>query len=340
MQPPQPHLTARAIRPLVSGLRALGHDPAPLLHAFEIDDATLDDPDARVPMASVVGLLARAVETTGDPDLGLHLAERAEPGSFDVQFYAMISSPTLGDAFRRLSRYQRLIHETTRIELEVEGARAELRHVLPGGAGVPRHSAEFLITAWVRVGRIVTGSDWAPTEVRFAHPAPQRTSEHSRFFRAPVRFSMGQNALVLPAPLLETPSVNADTSLLAVLDRYATERLEHAPRSSSVADRVRAALAESLDGGEIHAVRIAARLRTSVRSLHRALKAEGTSFGEILETLRKELAARRLADDRVSIGEIAFLLGFSELSAFHRAFKRWTGRTPAEFRSDLRSGGP
>jgi AraC-like DNA-binding protein len=333
----EPHLTSRAIRPLVSGLRALGHDPAPILRAFEISESTVDDPDARIPMRSVIELLVRTAESTGDADLGLHLAERAELGSFDVQFYAMLSSPTLGDAYRRLSRYQRLIHETTRIELEVEGPRAELRHIMPGGTVVPRHSAEFLVTAWVRVGRVVTDTDWAPTEIRFAHPAPPDIREHERFFRAPVHFSMGQNCLAMPASLLETPCAHTDPGLLAVLDRYALDRLDRAPRSSSLADRVRSALAESLDGGEIQASRVGSRLKMSARTLHRALASEGTSFGEILETLRKELAARRLADERVSIGEIAFLLGFSELSSFHRAFKRWTGRTPAEFRSELRS---
>ena len=102
---------------------------------------------------------------------------------------------------------------------------------------------------------------------------------------------------------------------------------------------MRSALAAALDDGddgEVQASRVATRLKMSTRTLHRGLAAEDTSFGEILSALRQERAARHLAEDRVSIAEVAFLLGFSELTSFHRAFKRWTGRTPAEFRREHR----
>ena len=145
-----------------------------------------------------------------------------------------------------------------------------------------------------------------------------------------------QNALVIPAEVLDLPSVNPDPALIAILDRYTSERLARSPRTNSLADHVRSALAAALDDGEVQASRVATRLKMSARTLHRGLAAEGTSFGELLAALRQELAARHLAEDRVSIGEIAFLLAFSELTSFHRAFKRWTGRTPAEFRAALR----
>ena len=332
----KPHLTVRAIRPLVSGLRELGQDPAPILAAIGIDDTTLNDPDGRVPTSVAMALLARAAEQTGDTNLGLHLAQRAELGSFDVHFYAMASSSTLGEAFERLCRYQRLIHETSRVELEVRDERAVLRHQLAGGKAVPRQTAEFLLTAWVRAGRVVAGVDWVPLKVHFAHPAPPDSSEHTRFFRADVHFLMGENALLLSTALLRTPCVRADPALVAVLDRYAADRLEQAPRTSSIADRVRSVLADELRGGEPTAARLAARLKMSVRSLNRFLAAEGTSYRELLDALRRELAARHLAGEHVSIAEVGFLLGFSELSSFHRAFKRWTGRTPAEFRQEHR----
>jgi AraC-like DNA-binding protein len=249
----------------------------------------------------------------------------------------MASSPTLGAAYERLCRYQRLIHETSRVELEIGDDRAVLRHQLAGGAAAPRQTAEFLLTAWVRVGRVVAGEDWTPQEVHFAHPAPADSSEHARFFRADLHFAMGENALVLPTRLLETPCARADPALVAVLDRYAGERLEQAPRTNSVADRVRSLLGDELRGGEPTAARLAARLKMSVRSLNRVLAAEGTSYLEILDALRRALAERHLAGDQVSIGEVGFLLGFSELSSFHRAFKRWTGRTPGQFRHEFRS---
>ena len=333
MPAPEPYMTIRAVRPLASGLQALGHDPAPFLAAEGIDAAMLGDPDARVPWGSVLSLIARAIDVTGDSNLGLHIAEHAEPGSLDVHFYALLSSQTLGDGYQCLCRYQRLVHETTRIELTVDGEHATLRHVMPGGVAAPRHSAEFLLAIWVRGGRMATGTDWAPTEVRFAHPQPQDSSDHRRFFAAPVRFSTAENALVLPAALLETPCQRADPALLAVLDRYAADRLQRTPETTGFADRARAALLEELRAGEPSAERLATRLKTSVRTLNRTLASENLSYRKLLDHLRHEQACRQLADGRVAIAEIAFLLGFSELSAFYRAFKRWTGQTPADFRA-------
>src|SRR5262249_55542390 len=118
-----------------------------------------------VPTTVAMTLLNHAVAQTGDANLGLHLAERAELSSFDVHFYAMASSSTLGAAYERLCRYQRLIHETSRVELGMDEDRAKLRHTLVGGAAAPRQTAEFLLTAWVRAGRIVTGVEWKPHAV-------------------------------------------------------------------------------------------------------------------------------------------------------------------------------
>jgi AraC-like DNA-binding protein len=328
MPAPEPYLTIRAVRPLVSGLQVMGHDPTPFLTSAGIDTIALGDPDARVPWGAVLSLIAHAVNVTSDPNLGLHIAEHAEPGSLDVHFYALLSSRTLGEG------YQRLVHETTRIELNADGERATLRHVMPGGMTAPRQSAEFLLAIWVRGGRLATGTHWAPTEVRFGHPEPPDARDHRRFFAAPVRFATGENALVLPTALLDTPCDRADPALLAVLERYAEDRLARTPETHSFADRGRAALLEELRTGEPSAARLAARLKTSVRTLHRTLATENLSYRKLLDHVRHEQACRHLADGRVAIAETAFLLGFSELSAFYRAFKRWTGQTPAEFRGD------
>jgi hypothetical protein len=188
----EPHLTVRAIGPLISGLRQLGHDPAGILKAIGVDDSSLNDPDGRVPVSIATALFTRGVEQTGDANLGLHVAEHAELSTFDVHFYAMASSATLGAAFERLCRYQRLIHETSRIDLEIDRERATLRHQLAGGRAAARQTAEFLLAAWVRAGRVVTGLDWNPLEVHFAHPAPDDVRDHVRVFGCPLHFTMGR----------------------------------------------------------------------------------------------------------------------------------------------------
>ena len=332
----EPRLTVRAINPLLAGLRALGHDPGPLLDAAGIDASQLGDPDVRVPMRAVLRLIDGAVTETGDDNLGLHLAEHADLGSGDVHFYAMLASRTLGDAYNRLCRYQRLIHDTSRIELESEPGRAMLRHVMTGRQAAPRHSAEFLLAVWVRAGRVITGIDWTPLDVHFMHAAPSNVRDHSAFFRCPLHFGMPDNALILPESLLDTPCVRADESLIAVLDRYAADRIDPEPLTDDIVDRVRSTLADELKGGEPAARQLAARLKMGVRTLSRALAAAGTSYRQVLDGLRREQALRHLAGNRFSISEIAFLLGFVELSSFNRAFKRWTGEMPADFRRRTR----
>ena len=146
-------------------------------------------------------------------------------------------------------------------------------------------------------------------------------------------FSTGENALVLPTILLDTPCAKADPGLLAILDRHAAELLARIPSPNSLADRVRSILIRELRGGDPSASLVAARLKMSVRTLHRGLLTEGMRFGEIFDQLRHELAIRHLRDRRIALAEVAFLLGFSELSSFYRAFKRWTKTTPADYRA-------
>src|SRR5262245_51185017 len=136
----QLQLAIRAIVPVISGLRALGHDPSLWMQQSGIQAHMLEDPDVRIPMEAAVDFIGRAVKETGDADLGFHLAQHAEIGSFDVFFYLMATSRTVGDAYSRLSRAQRLIHDSTVVELTKEGSTAILRHRMPGGLPAPRHS--------------------------------------------------------------------------------------------------------------------------------------------------------------------------------------------------------
>src|SRR5262245_14288373 len=249
----------------------------------------------------------------------------------------MLSSETLGAAYQRLCRYQRLVHDTDSIELEIQPERAVLRHRMPGSEPAPRHSAEFLVAAWVRAGRLVTGMDWSPLEVRFAHQAPADSRDLVRFFRSAVRFAAGENCVVMPRSLLDERCVRADEALIAVLERFAHDRLDDVSESDDVVDRVRSTLADELKGGEPTATQLARRLKMTVRTLNQSLSAVGTSYKEVLDALRRELALRYLASNQLSISEIAFFLGFANLRSFHHAFKRWTGDAPADFRQRAHS---
>ncbi len=331
----EPNVTVRALQPVCAGLTALGHDVESMLALARIQPSVLEDSDGRIPHSSMIAFWAIAAKGTGDRDLGIHVGEAAPIPSFTVHAYAMLSSPTLREAYRRGSRYQRLIHEATNLEFEEGAEEAVLRHSLPGGRCVPRPIAEFLMTVWLRVGREVVKRQWSPSLVCFGHDAPADISEHCRLFAATVRFSSGVTSLHIPNRILEEPAAKVDLGLLAILDSYAAGLLEKTPEDSSLSERIRALLQEGLQDGVPAAEKAASQLNMSVRSLHRGLRAECSSYRGIADQLRHEQAASLLADPRYSTTEVCYLLGFSEISSFHRAFKRWAGKTPAEYRSAI-----
>jgi AraC-like DNA-binding protein len=277
--------------------------------------------------------VARGVGRSGDDAFGLHAAEQIRPGAFDVLDYAIRSSATLGEGLQRLARYHRILHDAAVIQLRREGGAVRLTHTLPTeAAALPRHPAEFIVAAWVVVARQATGVHIAPVEVTFRHAPPVDVTEHRRLFRVPVRFKQASNGILLQRALLDTPLVRADPGLCAVLERHVHELVERVPRATAFSDRVRQLVASELSGGGSSATTVARRLHMSRRTLQRQLGADGTTFRALSDGLRRELALRYLFEREVAIAEVAFLLGFSETSAFHRAFKRWSGTTPAAYR--------
>ncbi len=333
----EPFITVRAVQPVVAALQALGYDVDALLEKCQIARTIREDADGQIPHRAMMHFWQEALATTADDHLGIHLAEAAPIESFGIHAYALMSSPTLREAYRRASRYQRLIHEVTDLVFDEqdEGVSDEgiLYHALPGGRPVPRHPAEFLATLWVRFGRLVTDSDWSPRLVCFAHEAPLDTTEHDRIFQTSLQFRSGRTAIYVPNHILDAPNSNTDLGLIHVLDDYAERLLKQMPTTATWCERVRLHLLEALKGGIPTAAGIAQALHVSVRTLHRNLRQEDTTFRELLGQVRHEQATKHLANPQISISEVAFLLGFSELSSFYRAFKSWTGTTPAEYRA-------
>jgi len=330
---PDAGVSTRVVRPIVAGLVMHGADIDAALAEVGLDAATLADPDARVPHRSAVGLWAVAVEHTGCATFGLQVVEAMDLSLFDVQMYAFTSSATLGEGLERIIRYHRLNHDAAALTLTRDGEQVIFRHALPGGHTLPAVAAQFVLGVMVRAARAATTTHVTPQAVRFQHDAPPQSAEYERILGTSVVFSCEHNEVVFAASSLDAPHIKADAGLAAVLDRHAEASLAALPRISSLADRVRSLLAKALQGGNPSADATAEQLRMSTRTLARRLVEEGTSHKEILDELRGALAQRYLADKRIAISEVAFLLGFSEPSAFHRAFKRWTGKTPSAFRS-------
>ena len=328
----------KTILAIVGFAASAGVPPPELLRAAALDPERLVDPDATLPRSQEIRLWDEAVRLTGDPDFGLHLAEwvaRFPLDHFDVLAFAVRSSPTLGEHYRLVGRYIRLIHEGVYLSLEEDGDVARLVHGHSPELAGPRQPVEGMLALLLLHGRLGVGEDFAPRAVCFAHARPAVVSEQERVFRAPVRYGCPRNELVLDRALLGRAQRHADQRLLALLDRQLGVLLSELPESRSFRDVVARCMMDELPEREPAVAAIAVKLHMSSRSLQRRLQGEGTSFADVLSDVRRDRALHYLKDRRLSIGEIAFSLGFRDVTAFHRAFKRWTGSTPAKYRSSV-----
>lgn len=316
----------------------LGVPFAPLLDAVGIKlEGATDEEDTWFPREAVYRLWQKLSDAAVDPDLGLHVAEFfAEATDMaGVLEYAARNAPTLGDAFRRVERYGRLVHDGAEFSYVRDGETGSLAYSLPDlPEGPNRHAAEWAAASWVLKGQQMTGRPVVPLAVTFRHRAPPRTDEHDRIFGLAPVFSAERTEVRFSGEDLDAPVIGADAGLGAVLDKYAAELIGRLPDAKSVEDRARHYLARVLSsGGDPSLQAIARSLGMSPRTLQRRLREENVSHRELVEDMRHRLALRYVEDGKLSIGEIAFLLGFSEPSAFLRAFRRWTGTSPGRLRA-------
>lgn len=326
--------SARLLQPFV---RYLQRDPqfTPELLAPLADV----DPDSRLPIELVHELLAGALFMTGDPDLGLKAAREIMPGEYGAVEYAARSAATWREACETIGRFMHLLNDALQFSMRIEGERVFIE--LDSRVELPRAPADFQSAAFHISGSFVWPVDFQPDyEVWFSHPAPENVREYElTFVGAKLRFGAPYNGFVCPAAYLEMRPRSADPQLHVLISKQAESLLAELPRASSLADRVRDRLVQGLAGGSPMLRDIARSLAMSERTLSRRLEEEGTSFKELLEDLRHRMAMRYVRQSELSFSEIAFLLGFSQVSAFHRAFRRWTGQTPNEYRTQATSLG-
>lgn len=320
---------ASAASGFVDALALAGVDAPALLAEVGLDVAALADPFGEIPLRCFVAMFEAAAAHTEDPHFGLHLGLAFAMTDLGVLGYVLANSPTIEDAFRNLGRYFCVHQEGTSMGVERDGATATLSYRVEDPTISPRRQdAEFSIGMCVAALRTVTTEGWAPREVRFEHAAPADASEHRRLLGTTVSFGHDTNSVVLEAALLDQPTRGADASLLPILERHIAGLLAERPAASDLAGQVRHIVARALGDGCPTIDMIADELGTTARTLRRRLDELGTTFQELVDAARLALAGEYLGDAAVSLTEVAFLLGYSDASAFTRAYKRWTGETP------------
>src|ERR1700754_400599 len=328
-------IQAKAAEKILKAAVARGVKAESLCEAVNFDPSVLEDPDSRMPFAQLVALYEKAAELTGDENFGLHIGESVALSAFDVVGYCALNSSTLGAAFARVARYHSIWTDGALFTLETADDTSAIvyRYSDPSILEHRQDSEMTLATVTTLCGNIAT-PDFTPAAVEFQHAAPANLTEHERLFNCPVKFGATTNRLSFPSAFLSLPIAKPDASLCAWLDRHAEELLTKYPPRDSLIDRVRTVIADEFRGGEPSVERIADQLGLTARTLQRKLQELGTSYNDVLDQMRRQLAMRYLREPQMAICEVAYLLGFSESSSFHRAFKRWTGVTPKEFRSN------
>jgi AraC-like DNA-binding protein len=312
-----------------------------LLHPLGATLEQLAEPDAHVPVHWVAHVWNRAAELTGDPAFGLHAAEIANTQRGNVLDYVAEVCATARGIFASVMRHQRLLVSSSSLRLVERGRVA--RFEAPGRPDTrPLFVDDFVLAQVVLRVRRRSPSGFPLRAVEFEHEAPrshEARMEYSRIFGAPVRFGAVHDALEFDTSLLDEPLANSDPLLAGMLLQHADAQL--CTRDDTVETSVNAALRRHIVSTgfvtplSTHA--IARTLGLSERSMQRRLHEEGTSFKEVVDDVKRQWALERLADPRQSVSDVAFVLGFAEVSAFSRAFRRWTSKSPAQWRQDLRS---
>lgn len=325
----------RVIVPFARYLMRIGGDCEALLRRHGLTMAALDERDRRVPHTDASALLKDLIELSGDPAIGLHAARCEERGDFDVVEYAAANCKTVGEALQLAAHFMALWHDGLFMELVDVPPMVALRVRGVGGLEHAPAGIEFLFASLLSYGSRSVGHPTRPQWVEFTHQAPADTRIYEKTFRE-VRFGCAANAMWLNSSALDVPHCAPDPSLLQILTTHADGLLRELARPAGFAGRARAEIEKKLtDSG---AEQVARRLGMSSRTLHRRLSEEGTSHGELLDDVRRKQAMEHLTHNRFSISEIAFLLGFAHPNGFHKAFKRWTGMPPAQYRENAQSG--
>jgi AraC-like DNA-binding protein len=306
--------------------------------ALGIDAECLQQPNRRVPGAWMEALWEAGERLTGDRHLGLHTAETYNPGALDVLGYVLLSCGSAGEALERLARYGSLLNDGLRVTVVSEGEQTQCRCTAVEGMDnfllhSPRQVMEAMACGIVTSLRRLTAARVEPLAVSFRHEAPEETGEHRRIFGVEARFRQAENAISYRTADLKAGLLSANVALLSVFDARAAAALEQLEVRGPLSRRVLQTVAQRMRGRIPVVAEVAAALAISERSLQRELRAEGVSFRELVEEVQRTAAIEHLAAPGTTATEVAFLLGFSEPSAFTRAFRRWTGAAPTEYRA-------
>ena len=322
----EPH-DAREVRGMLRVLEQLGYDLDALLESARLRRRDVENPDIYIDPAACAAVFAAALRERRVPNLAVQLAVHTPVGVTPLLDYLIVSSDSVAQGLERLTRYLRLVNP--RVRLSIDAARDPVRVIVERSSG----PFETELTVSLSVVRFMRETD---DQLRAAHACfthePDDLADYARVLQCPVRARASWNGWALPRAAMRIPLRRRDPSLRVWLERQAAGVLARLPVDGDVRDEVRSILSTQVTAGDLQIDFVARRLATTPRTLQRRLADAGTSFEKLCDDARRQAAEAYLTDTTLSIAEVTYLLGYSEPTAFHRAFRRWHRTTPQLFR--------
>lgn len=335
----EPGIYRKNVLGLFAGLRLSGVDVTPILEKLALRPEDLAELPERLAPDTMTRLWSTIVEVTGRRGHGLALAEQARLRSYDVFGHVVSTCASLGEALLRGVRLFGLLSETVRLSLEVDARRTAVILESLSPQGFHPEAAEYLVGAGVRGATELIGSRVPILEARFRHSAPEDASQAERFFGLRPEYEASWTGTVIDTAILARPIAGHDPVRNAELHAQAERLLNELAADRELDREVLDAVGRCVtDGHDPSLQRVASMLGLHPKTLNRRLRLAGASFRDLQARYRMALAERYLRDPRLTVTDIAFRLGYSEKSAFNRAFRRWRGQSPAEFRAAVSTG--
>lgn len=336
-----PHLTATIglFRSIIDYCRDNNVDVEPVLLAAGLEHTQLNDIDSRIGFDAYMAGFVKAEELSDDPFFGLHFGEQIKPGHYGIVGIIAMSCSRARELIHLQQRYQALVANSVvnTYQTSEQGIRLTTTPLFDD-RGHTRLHVESTFSSWITLTRWLTGlHGHYPTEVSFPYSAPDDLSEYHRIFGSELLFDQASASVLFPSELIDTPIPQSNPALRQQLEAQANELLlkSGCNQAEPLLQEVQQLISASLADGTPDVANIAEQLRMSTRVLQRQLRERDTNFSKMLDSTREELATSYIKNRQISLTEIAFLLGFSEQSAFNRAFKRWTRKSPTQYRKNL-----
>lgn len=302
-----------------------------------VNPLILSSPDNRLSGFDAHRIIEAAVSLTNDDNLGLHQGENLSKGFSNILGYIMMNCSTIMECWTKYIRYEKIIDSTSVSTFKIIDKNAILSTItLDKWLKTNRHFSDFKITGMLSYVKLLCGHALQIDEVHFSYSRPQDTSEYQRIFNCKVYFEKPADALVFNSKQLQVSVMEPNKKLLLLFERNAQEILKTMNTNKNYTNMVTEIILDEIGKCNSPSIyTIANKLSFSVRNLQLCLQNENTSYTNLFKEARKRMAEIYLTDKNISIDEIAYYLGFSEASAFHRAFKSWTGLTPVQFRKSV-----